>query len=292
MSSKGVVKFNVGGIIYEVARSLLEAHPDTMVARMVSEEWQQEKLEAGIFIERDGSRFKYFLDYLRDGKISLPLSESKEAIVDDLKYYGIDPEDRVKYDNFAIPDVHTLFLNTSKLSEKALEELTDEENELSEEIKRLATELLGLQDRKREASTRVEIFRGAQVLYEEIIAEMVRYDGFPTTLKIEFEHISNEDRKEHLYFLAENQDTCFDILKVYLNSCFGVELHRLEGRFPVDSTSSPFAATSNRNNFSTQFTGFGVSDNRYTQATDNRNDYPAAQEPKIVSLYVEFIIED
>lgn len=83
-----IVKFNVGGTRYEVARSLIEMHPDTMLARMVSEQWQKDPSKE-IFIERDGSRFKYVLDYLRDGKVSLPFSVCRESFLTDLQYFSI-----------------------------------------------------------------------------------------------------------------------------------------------------------------------------------------------------------
>ena len=83
-----IVRFNVGGIRYEVARSLLELHPDTMLARMVSEQWQ-ENPDAEIFIERDGCRFKYVLDYLRDGKVHIPIILPKTSVADDMKYFAI-----------------------------------------------------------------------------------------------------------------------------------------------------------------------------------------------------------
>ena len=86
MTNKGTVKFNVGGTRYEVARSLLEAHPDVMITRMISEEWQQSIADNGeVYIERDGARFKYLLDYLRDGKVALPLNVSKKAVIDVLR---------------------------------------------------------------------------------------------------------------------------------------------------------------------------------------------------------------
>lgn len=83
-----IVKFNVGGTRYEVARSLFGMHPDTMLARMVSEQWQ-ENPEAEIFIERDGSRFQYVLDYLRDGRVYIPFALPKESLADDMNYYAI-----------------------------------------------------------------------------------------------------------------------------------------------------------------------------------------------------------
>mmetsp|Transcript_6752 Transcript_6752/g.13163 ORF Transcript_6752/g.13163 Transcript_6752/m.13163 type:complete len:84 (+) Transcript_6752:685-936(+) len=63
MSEGKIVKFNVGGTRYEVARSLLASHPDTMLARMTSDQWQKDH-DSEIFIERDGLHFRYCLSYL------------------------------------------------------------------------------------------------------------------------------------------------------------------------------------------------------------------------------------
>jgi BTB/POZ domain len=46
-----------------------------------------------IFIDRDGERFVYVLDSVRDGKVSLPISISKGAFLSDLSYYGIEVTD-------------------------------------------------------------------------------------------------------------------------------------------------------------------------------------------------------
>ena len=85
-----VVKFNVGGTRYEVARSLLESHPKTMLTRMASEDWHDDSKRDEIFIERNGERFQYCLDYLRDGKVLLPISTRKDALLQDLKYYNVE----------------------------------------------------------------------------------------------------------------------------------------------------------------------------------------------------------
>lgn len=85
-----VVKFNVGGTRYEVARSLLEAHPETMLARMASEDWHGDSKSGEIFIERDGEQFKYCLAFLRDGKVLLPITTRKEALLEDLNYYNVE----------------------------------------------------------------------------------------------------------------------------------------------------------------------------------------------------------
>jgi len=91
-----VVRFNVGGKRYEVSRSLLEMHPDTMLARSASVQWQTDP-EVEIFIERNGDRFQYVLDYLRDdGRVFVPVTLAREALLADLHYYGITGVDKAK----------------------------------------------------------------------------------------------------------------------------------------------------------------------------------------------------
>ncbi len=83
-----IVKFNIGGQRHDVSRSLLEMHPESMLAKTTSTQWQKDP-EAEVFIEGDGSRFRYVLDYLRHSKVTLPITESKEALLTDLGFYGI-----------------------------------------------------------------------------------------------------------------------------------------------------------------------------------------------------------
>ena len=87
-----VVKFNIGGRKYEVARSLLESYPDSMLYKSASKVWLENPDEE-VYIERDGNRFAYCLDYLRDKKCYLPFTVSKDAVMKDLKYYGIENVD-------------------------------------------------------------------------------------------------------------------------------------------------------------------------------------------------------
>ena len=86
------VQFNVGGSVYKISRSLLDSNANSMFSRSASEEWQKDK-ESEIFIERDGSIFRFVLSYMRDGKVFLPITESKEAVLAELEYYGIEVPD-------------------------------------------------------------------------------------------------------------------------------------------------------------------------------------------------------
>ena len=94
------VTFNVGGRMYQVRRSFLDAFPNTLLARAASKEWRNDDDEgstttctASIFIDRDGERFRYVLDYMRDGKVHLPLTESKAALLHELQYFGFEDVD-------------------------------------------------------------------------------------------------------------------------------------------------------------------------------------------------------
>jgi hypothetical protein len=122
------VRFNAGGKIYEVSRSLLGQPPrpgvpgatvivspeqETAVPMVVmtmprrdgsyddeGEKKKDDDVDAegnnsnALFIERDGERFRYCLDYMRDGGVvGLPPSISKDAMLQDLSYYGFQEVD-------------------------------------------------------------------------------------------------------------------------------------------------------------------------------------------------------
>ena len=85
-----VINFNIGGKRYEVTRSLFESQSDTMLAKIASEQWQEDDPESEIFIDRDGTIFRYVLNYLRDGEVKLPISERKDALIKELEFYNVD----------------------------------------------------------------------------------------------------------------------------------------------------------------------------------------------------------
>eukprot|EP00854_Cymbomonas_tetramitiformis_P010903 gene10903-12900_t len=110
MTNADTVRFNVGGREYRVAKSLIEHHSKTMLCRLASDAWTNTLGAAHqgadpIFIERDGERFRYCLDYLRDGRAVLPWSESREAVLHEFDYYGIDCDPaRLTKDQKSFPD--------------------------------------------------------------------------------------------------------------------------------------------------------------------------------------------
>ena len=87
------VKFNIGGTHYEVSQSLLDRYPGSMLSKIASETWATVD-DAGeatpIFVERNGTRFQYVLDYMRDCQVALPLSIPRSEFVLDMEYYGLD----------------------------------------------------------------------------------------------------------------------------------------------------------------------------------------------------------
>ena len=86
----------MGGKLYIVTRSLLEMHPNTMLARSASEQWLPDQVKE-VFLERDGDQFGLVLDYLRDdGYVVLPLTVSKPSFMADLVFYGVENVDENK----------------------------------------------------------------------------------------------------------------------------------------------------------------------------------------------------
>mmetsp|Transcript_33310 Transcript_33310/g.80575 ORF Transcript_33310/g.80575 Transcript_33310/m.80575 type:complete len:208 (+) Transcript_33310:1205-1828(+) len=82
--SSPTVKFNVGGKIYEVSKSLLQRFPDTILAKKASTEES-----SPIFLDRDPDRFAYCLDFMRDnGEVHLPETVTKAALLGELKFFG------------------------------------------------------------------------------------------------------------------------------------------------------------------------------------------------------------
>jgi hypothetical protein len=83
-----VVHLNVGGQHYKVSCSLLDMHPNSLLAQSAEEE---------VFLDCDGHRFRLVLDYLRgDGHVILPLTVHKPLFLSDLAYYGIENVDASK----------------------------------------------------------------------------------------------------------------------------------------------------------------------------------------------------
>jgi hypothetical protein len=195
------IKFNVGGTMYEVSQSLLQHFPNTMLARAASETWSKKTNVKNdpIFIDRNGERFAYVLDYMRDNKIVLPLSVTKEAMMDDLSYYGFDniesipisvnipAKDLMKNSN-SILDTYN---NKIQASEKDLKEWTDKHRQKIDNM---------IQEFKDEANclnTEIRVMKFARDCFKEAMekepTKMTLYKFYP----IEYD-ANKELREKHL----------------------------------------------------------------------------------------------
>eukprot|EP00588_Corethron_pennatum_P012016 CAMPEP_0194275892 /NCGR_PEP_ID=MMETSP0169-20130528/8610_1 /TAXON_ID=218684 /ORGANISM="Corethron pennatum, Strain L29A3" /LENGTH=207 /DNA_ID=CAMNT_0039019465 /DNA_START=210 /DNA_END=830 /DNA_ORIENTATION=- len=84
--------FNIGGKKYEVDRALLDKYPNSMLALTTSDLLHNDD-DKNIFIDRDRERFRLCLDYMRDGKVYLPMTANKKSLIADMEYYGIAVDD-------------------------------------------------------------------------------------------------------------------------------------------------------------------------------------------------------
>ena len=119
------ISFNVGGSVYQVSCNTLQRYPESMLAKLVSEVWKPQEPSAPIFIDRDGSRFQFVLDFLRDGKVHLPASVSAEALRADFAYYGLPDGVKITRDHLGFSHVFriTEYLNAIKSKAVAAEAL-------------------------------------------------------------------------------------------------------------------------------------------------------------------------
>jgi BTB/POZ domain len=61
-----------------------------MLATISSDQWRQDH---EIFVDRNGERFQYVLDYMRDSRVELPLSIPRGQFVLDMEYFALDYDD-------------------------------------------------------------------------------------------------------------------------------------------------------------------------------------------------------
>ncbi|GFH56364.1 POZ domain-containing protein [Chaetoceros tenuissimus] len=86
-STAQTIKFNVGGTHYEVSKVLLDRFRGSMLQREASRVWNEGADE--VFIEGNGHRFQYVLDFMRYRKVTLPSSERNDVFVTEMEYYGL-----------------------------------------------------------------------------------------------------------------------------------------------------------------------------------------------------------
>lgn len=87
-----IVRLNVGGRPFVTYAGTLRAHPDCLLARMLDGGFSAPALPDGsLFVDRNGDRFVYVLDYLRDGDaVALPVDPTTlAALCVDADYLGL-----------------------------------------------------------------------------------------------------------------------------------------------------------------------------------------------------------
>ena len=88
-----IIRLNVGGIIFTTSLDTLLSDENSMLALMFSGKYNVEKDEEGrYFIDRDGTHFRYILNFLRSGGTHIPYSNLQlvEELYEEVKFYQIE----------------------------------------------------------------------------------------------------------------------------------------------------------------------------------------------------------
>ena len=85
------VKLNVGGHYFTTSLQTLTKDPNSMLAAMFSGKFDTKPAEDGaFFIDRDGTHFRFILNYLRTGKLTLPEGATfTEELKEEAEFYQI-----------------------------------------------------------------------------------------------------------------------------------------------------------------------------------------------------------
>ncbi|EER10500.1 potassium channel tetramerisation domain containing protein, putative [Perkinsus marinus ATCC 50983] len=162
--SSDVITLSVGGKIYQVTKSTLDKYPDTMLSRMVSEDWKMSKNDSkddtgkvasppSVFIDRDGALFEYILNWYRNGEICIPWTVSEEAVRREASYFALPDDVRVVRDTILNNVREAVGLVLDDVREKIAKCQTDKE----EIDARYSTRLAQLQEEKRMLKAQREV---------------------------------------------------------------------------------------------------------------------------------------
>jgi hypothetical protein len=119
------INFNVGGTRYEVAKSLVDFYPESLLAKSLSEQWKEGDPNAEILIEGDGERFQYVLAFMQ-GAVFDVTDVSSDELSELFEFYGIEIDDE---DNEEInqEEINKVYEDTHALMEAFL--ITCKEND-------------------------------------------------------------------------------------------------------------------------------------------------------------------
>ncbi|KAF4674516.1 potassium channel tetramerization domain containing [Perkinsus olseni] len=152
-SPSDIVTLSVGGKIYQITKSTLDKYPDTMLSRMVSEDWMGlneesdddcESAEAcdtptpSVFIDRDGTLFEYILNWYRNGEICIPWTVSEEAVRREASYFALPDDVRVVRDTILVNVREAVSLVLDDVREKIAKCQADKERVNARYVSRLA----------------------------------------------------------------------------------------------------------------------------------------------------------
>lgn len=87
------VTLNVGGHLYTTSLSTLQRYPDSMLGAMFRGDFPTTRDSQGnYFIDRDGTLFRYILNFLRTSELTLPLDFTEtELLRKEADFYQIEP---------------------------------------------------------------------------------------------------------------------------------------------------------------------------------------------------------
>ena len=85
------ILLNVGGNRFTTSLQTITKDPNSMLAAMFSGKFEMEPSEDGaFFIDRDGTHFRFILNYLRNGKLTLPEGATfLKELADEAEFYQI-----------------------------------------------------------------------------------------------------------------------------------------------------------------------------------------------------------
>jgi len=87
-----MVKLNVGGHLFSTSLATLNKDPGSMLHAMFSGRFDTKASEDGsYFIDRDGTHFRYILNYLRTGQLIVPKDEIiREELLAEAEFYQVE----------------------------------------------------------------------------------------------------------------------------------------------------------------------------------------------------------
>mmetsp|Transcript_21257 Transcript_21257/g.47630 ORF Transcript_21257/g.47630 Transcript_21257/m.47630 type:complete len:235 (-) Transcript_21257:61-765(-) len=85
----GIVKFNVGGQIFEMLEQTVRAKPETLLCTLLDDPARSKDASAPVFVEADPGLFGYIMAWYRYGSICLPHNISLEEMQRECAFYQL-----------------------------------------------------------------------------------------------------------------------------------------------------------------------------------------------------------